>query len=347
MSLALLWVVSVRAAEPTLHTVSSVDLDRYSGQWFAVAVLRNSFQRFCIDQTRAEYEREGNIVRVKNECHSWLFGVNWSLSGRARAVDASKSKLQVKFRGKEFEENEPANYWILGLGENYEWVLVGVPERNQGWLMVRDPKQSDAAFLNAEPLLKRNGYDACDFKLEPQKGFDVDRSESLCLHVKEIQALARAKKEVPPLVKQVATNLQSALMKAIAERGPVEALSFCNENALPLTHEKISQNRTVLSLKRTSLKVRNPKNAPDSRERRVLKEWGERKEPLFEADIQKERVHAYFPIYVQPQCVLCHGKKTALLPELSAKLDTLYPDDKATGYEPGMFRGVFHVEVPF
>jgi hypothetical protein len=49
------------------------------------------------------------------------------------------------------------------------------------------------------------------------------------------------------------------------------------------------------------------------------------------------------PIYLQPMCVTCHG--TAIAPEVEERIRSLYPNDEATGFEPGHFRGVFWAEL--
>jgi hypothetical protein len=50
------------------------------------------------------------------------------------------------------------------------------------------------------------------------------------------------------------------------------------------------------------------------------------------------------PIRVQALCLTCHG---GAIPEsMSARLDDLYPEDRATGYEVGDFRGLFWAEFP-
>ena len=40
-------------------------------------------------------------------------------------------------------------------------------------------------------------------------------------------------------------------------------------------------------------------------------------------------------------CVACHG--ASLNPKVAAKLDSLYPGDKARGFKPGDIRGAFTV----
>jgi hypothetical protein len=50
------------------------------------------------------------------------------------------------------------------------------------------------------------------------------------------------------------------------------------------------------------------------------------------------------PIRVGPICLRCHGGEVA--PEIRERLAALYPDDQATGFEQGDFRGLFWVRMP-
>ena len=49
--------------------------------------------------------------------------------------------------------------------------------------------------------------------------------------------------------------------------------------------------------------------------------------------------HFAKPIVMQPMCVSCHGSPEQISPEVKAKLNELYPNDKAVGYQPGQLRG--------
>ena len=49
-------------------------------------------------------------------------------------------------------------------------------------------------------------------------------------------------------------------------------------------------------------------------------------------------------ISTQPVCTLCHG--TGIAPEVTARLDALYPDDQARGFEVGDIRGAFSIAQP-
>ena len=158
--------------------------------------------------------------------------------------------------------------------------------------------------------------------------------------------LARARASI----KGLGENLKQQLMAAIKEGGPIAAVNVCRTIAPAIAAEQ-SQAHGV-KVGRTALKVRNPGNAPDAFERRVLEDFvrqiGEGADPakLEHAEIVSDgegRVLRYMkaiPMAAQP-CATCHG--AALKPELKAEIDKLYPDDQATGFKPGELRGAFTV----
>ena len=49
-------------------------------------------------------------------------------------------------------------------------------------------------------------------------------------------------------------------------------------------------------------------------------------------------------IGTQPVCPLCHG--AGIAPEVAARLDALYPEDRARGFEVGDIRGAFSITQP-
>lgn len=137
-------------------------------------------------------------------------------------------------------------------------------------------------------------------------------------------------------------SLKQALVQGL-EEGPAKAISACRDEAPKLA---AAASTDGVKVGRTSRKLRNPDNAP--------KLWMEPFLQVYESDpeerepgvvlIDDKTVGYVEPIFVQPLCVTCHGTEPA--PELSAKLKELYPNDQATGYAAGDFRGVFWAELP-
>ena len=148
---AAMFAVSLLAACSTPHTplptAQSVELDRYYGTWYEIALLPNRFQAMCVSDTRALYRREGDHVSVVNQCRT-ADGTIEQAEGIAKVVADSKgAKLRVSFFRPFY-----GDYWILELDPDYRWALIGEPGRTYAWILAREPSL-DAATL--ERLLAR------------------------------------------------------------------------------------------------------------------------------------------------------------------------------------------------
>lgn len=154
------------------------------------------------------------------------------------------------------------------------------------------------------------------------------------------------------LAMQLGSQLKGELTKAIAERGPIAAINVCYLRA-PEIAAQLSQ-ASGARVGRTALRVRNPSNAPDEFERAVLEQFaadlgsGPIDRPL-EAVFEIRRGDAVERRYMRAiptdaLCLTCHGK--SLDPELAAAIARDYPQDEATGFEPGQLRGAFSVVWP-
>lgn len=150
----------------------------------------------------------------------------------------------------------------------------------------------------------------------------------------------------------LATGLMGRLREAVEERGPAGAVSFCSDRAIPLTREIEGGLGPGIEVKRTSVRYRNPANAPDSLEAAALR-YFEAADDEAGGGPSSYVQHAgdgewryYRPLTVQPLCVRCHGPAEELAPGVRRVLEEEYPADRATGYRPGDFRGVIRVSVP-
>ncbi len=152
---------------------------------------------------------------------------------------------------------------------------------------------------------------------------------------------------------QFGATLKDVLQQAINNGGPVSGITVCHGQAGAIA-EKLSQEQGML-VGRTSLKVRNPQNAPDNWELAVLKQFearkaqGEAVDKLeFFAVIPDDRGQNTFrymkAIPTAALCLTCHGEN--LPAEVDAQLKELYPDDKARGFREGELRGAFTIAKP-
>jgi len=157
------------------------------------------------------------------------------------------------------------------------------------------------------------------------------------------------KQQASATIKQLATNLKKELSNSMQAGGPVAAVKTCNIKAPEIT-EALNNKITI---KRTSLRLRNPNNAPDAWERQVLNSFEKKLAEGTPADqlihIEKLNTNAgstfrmMKAIPTQGICLTCHGDKQTMSEDLLSTLQQTYPNDLATDYQVGQIRGAFSV----
>jgi apolipoprotein D and lipocalin family protein len=164
---AMLAFLAATLSPPSLHaqpgdavrTVTSVDLDRYSGDWFEIARFPNRFQRKCLGDVTARYERrEDGRIDVINRCRTSDGAIE--ARGVARLIDESGAKLKVRFAPAALSWLPMVwgDYWVIALAGDYSWALVGSPDRDYLWVLSRTPELADQAFQQAVEAARTNGF---------------------------------------------------------------------------------------------------------------------------------------------------------------------------------------------
>ena len=152
---------------PPLETVPHVDLGRYVGTWYEIASFPQSFQRGCTGTTATYTLREDGDIDVVNRCRKdALDGEESSSKGRARVVDrATNAKLEVSFFRPFW-----GDYWIVDLGADYEFAVVGHPSRDYLWILSRKPAMEPAVYDAILSRLRAQGYEVerLNRTLQPQ-----------------------------------------------------------------------------------------------------------------------------------------------------------------------------------
>ena len=154
------------------------------------------------------------------------------------------------------------------------------------------------------------------------------------------------------VVKEFVGQLQGELKAAMKAGGPTNAINVCKDKAPGIAKSLSEKYGWIIA--RTSLKTRNPNNAPDAWETKVLNDFetrkakGEAVKPMahfeFVENNDKKNFRFMKAIPTGEVCLKCHGSE--IKPEIKAKLQELYPNDKATGFKLGDIRGAFTISQP-
>ncbi|MBC3932955.1 lipocalin family protein [Undibacterium curvum] len=142
-----------------MDVVAQVDLQRYLGRWYEIALIPNRFQAMCASDTQAEYQLEGEQILVTNRCKRADQGMETAQGVAEVVAQSNNAKLRVSFFRPFY-----GNYWILALDPDYQWVLVGEPGRQYGWVLSRTPQLSDALMQSIWQKAEQAGYQRAQFR---------------------------------------------------------------------------------------------------------------------------------------------------------------------------------------
>lgn len=144
-----------------LDTVEHVELSRYIGLWYEIARLPQPFEDGCVGVTAQYAVKSDGDIDVLNTCHDkTLDGKTNIAHGSAYIADKSTdAKLKVTFFWPFY-----GDYWILELGQDYEYAVVGSPDRKSLWILSRTPIIADELYKGIMDRMSAKGFDLTEFK---------------------------------------------------------------------------------------------------------------------------------------------------------------------------------------
>jgi len=135
----------------------------------------------------------------------------------------------------------------------------------------------------------------------------------------------------------------------MANGGPENAIGVCKTQAPEIAQNLSSKYQVQVA--RVGTRARNPvMGVANEWQSQALKQFESRlargDKPYDIEFVQLTKSGAYDlelryakPIVLQPMCTACHGSPDQISPEVKAKLEQLYLNDKAVNYKPGELRG--------
>ena len=159
-------------------------------------------------------------------------------------------------------------------------------------------------------------------------------------------------KEGVGYIKQLGKELKSNLKKYLKQDpSGLQAAYFCSKSAQDLTQKVNAKFPKGVTVRRTALKLRNPRDKADATDIEVMKKMEAqikagtfKKKPVVMDVGGKARV--YVPLMTQKACLKCHGPVEKIDPKVAELIKKNYPQDRATGFKEGDLRGVIVAELP-
>ncbi len=146
------------------NVASELELERFQGHWYEIARIPRDHDRLCHDTT-ADYQLVApGRLELWHRCHLSSAGGSLSEFRAPATVDDPQvpAKLTLDlglYRG---------SYWVLEVGEDYEYALIGHPSLTMLWVLSRSPSLPNETMGRLEDKSSREGFSTAALELTPQ-----------------------------------------------------------------------------------------------------------------------------------------------------------------------------------
>jgi len=146
-------------------TVKELDLNRYLGKWYEIARFPHSFEKNLVGVTATYRLKEDGMIEVQNEgFKGTLDGDHSKAIGKAKIPNKLEpGKLKVSFFWIFY-----ADYFVLELDPNYQYVMIGSSSDKYFWILCRTPQMDPAVYNMLCDKARKRGYNLDKLYKVPQ-----------------------------------------------------------------------------------------------------------------------------------------------------------------------------------
>ena len=147
-------------------TVKELDLNRYLGTWYEIARFPHSFEKNLVGVTATYSLLDDGKIKVLNQGYKNTLDGELSVAeGKAKILNKLEpAKLKVSFFWIFY-----ADYFVLELDGNYQYVMIGSSSPKYFWILSRTPQMDSATYEMLLEKARKRGYNLKKLYKVPQK----------------------------------------------------------------------------------------------------------------------------------------------------------------------------------
>ena len=157
----LLWGCQAKAP---IHTVSSVDLKRFMGDWYVVAAIPTFIETDAYNAVESYRLAEDGTIETTFRFNKGGFdGPLKTYTPRGFVEDTQSNAVW----GMQFIWPFKAEYRIVHLEPDYSVTVIGRTRRDYVWIMARRPRIPEEDYARLLSFLVEQGYDVAKIRKVP------------------------------------------------------------------------------------------------------------------------------------------------------------------------------------
>jgi apolipoprotein D and lipocalin family protein len=138
-----------------IHTVESVDLKRFMGDWYVIAAIPTFIETDAYNAVESyKLAEDGTIETTFRFNKGGLEGPLKTYSPRGFVEDKQSNAVW----GMQFVWPFKAEYRIIYLSDDYEQTIIGRTKRDYVWIMARRPSIPEEDYMRLVAFLEEQGY---------------------------------------------------------------------------------------------------------------------------------------------------------------------------------------------
>lgn len=162
----LLILLLLSGCSKDFNTVDRVELDRFMGDWYVIAILPNPIEKNAVNGIESYALNDDGSIAVT---YKYRKGTP---DGKEKVL-RPKGKVYNKVSNAEWRIQLFKPFWskylIVYLDEDYLYTAIGVPSRKFLWIMSRTPSVPQDTYNVIIDKLKAEGYNTNKIIQMPQK----------------------------------------------------------------------------------------------------------------------------------------------------------------------------------
>ncbi len=147
-----------------IHTVESVDLKRFMGDWYVIASIPTFIETDAYNAVESYKLAEDGTIETTFRFNKGGFdGPEKAYKPRGYIEDRQSNAVW----GMQFIWPFKAEYRIIYLSKDYERTIIGRTKRDYVWIMARQPSISEEDYGRLVKFIEEQGYESGKLRRVP------------------------------------------------------------------------------------------------------------------------------------------------------------------------------------
>ena len=164
--LMLAFTIAACTSGPPIHTVDSVNIERFMGDWYVIASIPTFIEKDAFNAIESYRLAEDGTIAT-------TFSFNKGSFKGPRKVYRPKGIIRDKQSnavwGMQFFWPFKAEYRIIYLTGDYSQTVIGRTKRDYVWIMARKPVMPEDDYNRILDFLRQEDYDLSKLRKVPQQ----------------------------------------------------------------------------------------------------------------------------------------------------------------------------------